>query len=80
MSELQALHAEHPHWGSERLGEELDCDPAYVRATFKRKRMIVPSQKKGDIMEATLVERERCAIIAEKWNAPRVAAEIRGKR
>jgi hypothetical protein len=29
-------HKLHPDWSSQQIADKLDCDSAYVRATFKR--------------------------------------------
>lgn len=38
-----ALHKAHPTWTSVQIAEELDCESAYVRATFQRNGLFLPN-------------------------------------
>lgn len=73
--EVLALHKAHPEWNSGQIAAQLDCDSAYVRATFKRNGIVNAAPRRvGPVRR----ERERCAMICERFGQHTIAAEIRG--
>ena len=71
-------HRVNPNWGAVQIAKHLGCLPAYVRATAKRNGLVLPRGTRSRPGEnATTVERERCAGIAERMGAPRIAKAIR---
>ena len=54
------LHQKHPQWNSVQIAKALNCDSAYVRATFQRNGLALHREKtqRERIIEA---ERDRCA-------------------
>jgi cyanate lyase len=58
------LHNAHPDWTWPQIAAHTGISNDYVRAVMWRYNLAIK-------------ERERCAKIAEKWNAPRIAAAIR---
>lgn len=68
-----AIHRQHPDWSSGQIAAALDCDSAYVRATFYRNNLKL---RPIPVARRALIERERCANIARQYGAERVAEAI----
>ena len=85
-AEVIAVNAEHPDWTPRQIGEHLGCDPAYVRATAQRNKLVVPKERqrngKGFMTLAEITERERSIEIVHRLCDPELAKaitrEIRG--
>lgn len=43
-----SIHRQHPDWTSSMIAEELECDSAYVRATFYRNGMVLPIRRSNN--------------------------------
>lgn len=63
----------HPDWKPSQIAAAIGSTRSYVDKTLRRQG--IAPQTNPTI--ATAAERERCAKVAERWNAPRIAAAIR---
>lgn len=46
-TEIIELHMRYPHWTANDIAAALDCDSGYVRATAKRKSLVLPLERQA---------------------------------
>lgn len=65
------LHRQHPNWGSGEIARVLDCDSAYVRATFYRNGMKLPPRPDLASPEGLRAQAARLLQLANEREAAR---------
>jgi len=56
--EVASLNEAHPDWTAQMIAVELECDPAYIRATGRRKKLKFAKARYGFSVDLEFIRRE----------------------